>query len=241
LPEINPMRGHLLGFAALLTGLILTSAGSSADQDDPAPEYPKVGATVPGPFHVLNYNGASQGRYHCLICRYSTRPVAAILARLRADKDDDGLKQLEPDQPLGKLIKALDAINDKNPDAYLGTFAVFVGEKGVGDSEDDQEAVRNKLQTLTKEAGLKQFVFGWDGKTESKNYFADPKGDGGKGLKWGEPGIRVLLYNNHKIIEQHDFTKDKPLTDKEAAAIAASYAKLVPPPFINRKKPKADN
>ncbi|MBL8793413.1 MAG: hypothetical protein JNM56_05895 [Planctomycetia bacterium] len=233
------MRGHLLGFAALVTGLILTAAGSSAGQDEAAPEYPKVGSTVPGPFHVLNYNGDRKGRYHCLICRNSTRPVAAILARLRSGADD-GLKQLEPGEPLAKLIKALDAINDKNPDAYLGTFAVFVGEQEKGATEDDQEAVRAKLEALTKEAGLKQFVFGWDGKTESKNYFADPKDDGSKGLKWGEPGIRVLLYNNHKILEAHDFTKDKPLTDKDAEAIAASYAKLVPPPFINRKKPKPD-
>lgn len=235
------MRGHLLGFAALLTGLALTSAGSSADQDDPVPEYPKIGAVVPGPFHVLNFNGERKGRYHCLVCKYSTRPVAAILARLRIDKDDNGLKQLEPDQPLAKLIEALDAINDKNPDAYLGTFAVFVGEKEPGAVEDEQLAVETKLKALTKEASLKQFVFGWDGKTESKNYFGDPKGDGGKGLKWGEPGIRVLLYNNYKIVEQHDFTKDKPLTGKEAAAIAAAYAKLVPPPFINRKKPKPDS
>src|SRR5262249_38979343 len=157
-----------------------------------------------------------------------------ILARLRTDKNDDGLKQLESDQPLAKLIKALDAISDKNQDAYLGTFAVFIGEKDKDISEDDAEATRTKLEALTKEFGLKQIVFGWDAKAESKAHFVTPEKAGdAKGLKWGEPGIKVLLYSSYKIIESHDFTKDKPLTEKDVEAIAKSFQKMVPPPFVN--------
>jgi hypothetical protein len=225
----SSMRRQLLVTAGLVA-LVLASTG--AGQDEPVPEYPKVGSVIPGPFHVLNLNGERKSRFHCLVCRSSIRPTAAILARLRTNDTDDGLNQLDPDQPLAKLVKAVDGISDKYPDAYMGTFFVLLSDK-----EDDVEPLKVKMETLTKEARLKQIVFAFDNKAEAKNYFADPqKADAdGKGLKWGDPGIKVLLYANHRVIESHDFTPDKPLTDKDVAAITATFRKMVPDSFTEKK------
>lgn len=224
------MRGFLT-LGVLLTALATCAPGTSADKDAPEPEFPAVGSSIPGPFHVLNLNGERKGRFHCLVCRNSVRPTAAILARLRTDATDDGLKQLDADQPLAKLIKAFDAISDQYADAYLGTFAVFLSD----DEKADRLPLERRLEELTKEDKLKQIVFAFDDRKEkeAQAYFPD-----GKGLKWGEPGIRVLLYSNFRVVDLQDFTKDRPLTDKDVTALEATFRKMVPPAFTDKKKVK---
>src|SRR5262245_30299933 len=74
------------------------------------------GEKIPGPFHPLNVNGAQAGKKHCLVCENGTNPVAMVFAR-------------ECNEPLAKLIAELDAAAEKNKEARLGTFVVFLGEE----------------------------------------------------------------------------------------------------------------
>ncbi|OAI53333.1 hypothetical protein AYO44_16090 [Planctomycetaceae bacterium SCGC AG-212-F19] len=244
------MRGHPLALIALVGGLILASGGQGADPEEPLPQYPKAGAVIPGPFHVLNLNGERKGRYHCLVCKLTTMPVAGFLVRLKGEKDadDEGLKQLEPGQPLAKLLQQVDHILEKHPDGNMGGFVVFVGEKDghvpiatrlFGNPDLKQEA-------LVKELGIKNLLFAYDDATEkgmSYKYFAGPDKEA-KDKERGrlipaDPFVKTLLYQNYKLLHDvRDFNKDKPLTDKDVAAIVADVDKMQPPPVVNRKKYK---
>src|SRR5262245_54732683 len=128
------MYGRLLSLTALLVALVFAAVPRAAD--DEAPKYPAVGSVIPGPFNVLNLNGDRKGRYHCLICRFSTRPVACVLARMRVDDKDEGLAKLDKDQPLWQMMKRLDQIVDKNADAHLGAFYIFFGKHNLDDKAD---------------------------------------------------------------------------------------------------------
>ncbi len=243
------MRGHPLALVALFGGLILASGGQGADPEEPLPQYPKAGAFIPGPFHVLNLNGERKGRYHCLVCKLSTMPVAGFLVRLKGD-GDEGLKQLEPGAPLATLFQKVDKVLDNHPDGNMGGFVVFVGDKDgyvpiatrlFGNPELKQEA-------LVKQLNIRHLLFAYDDveeKGQSYKYFAGPDKDE-KGKDRGklipsDPFTKVLLYQNYKLLHDvRDFTKDKPLTEKDVDAIAADVTKMQPPPVVNRKKYKPE-
>lgn len=241
------MRGHPLALFALIGGLILASGGQGADPEEPLPQYPKAGAVIPGPFHVLNLNGERKGRYHCLVCKLTTMPVAGFLVRLKGEKDadDEGLKQLEPGTPLANLLQRVDRILDKHPDGNMAGFVVFVGEKDghvpiatrlFGNPDIKQEA-------LVKELGIKNLIFGFDDATEKKQsykYFAgDREAKMADRSLPADPFVKTLLYQNYKLLHDvRDFGKDKPLTAKDVDAIVQDVDKMQPPPVVNRKKYK---
>ncbi len=245
------MRGHPLALIALIGGLILASGGQGADNEEPLPQYPKAGSLIPGPFHVLNLNGERKGRYHCLVCKLSTLPVAGFLIRLKGEKDadDEGYKQLEPGTPLATLLQKVDRVLDKHPDGNMGGFVVFVGEKDgavpiatrlFGNPELKQEA-------LAKQLGIKHLIFGYDDsneKAQSYKYFAPDKEEKGKErgrLIPADPFVKVLLYQNYKLLHDvRDFNKDKPLTDKDVAILENDVIKMQPKPVVDRSKYKRE-
>jgi hypothetical protein len=236
-----PMRSHPLALAALLTGMLLASGGQGADNDEPMPQFPKAGSYLPGPFHVLNLTGERKGRYHCLICRNSTLPVIALLVRLGND-DDAITKELAKGAPLTNLLTKIDRVLDKNPDGNLAGFAIF-----FADPDGDATPVDTRLhgleltntKSLLKEADIKHLIFGFDTKGSCWKYFQDTGASDKKGPP-KDPIIRVLMYHNYKLVyDARDFTKDKPLTDKDVDQIIAELIKMQPPPVVNRKKPKA--
>lgn len=239
------MRGHPLALVALIGGLILASGGQGADNEEPLPQYPKAGSIIPGPFHVLNLNGDRKDRYHCLVCKLTTLPVAGFLVRLKGEKDadDDGYKQLEPGTPFANLLQKVDRVLEKHPDANMGGFVIFVGER------DGAAAVSTKLfgnpelkqEALVKQLGIKNLIFGYDDKAQSYKYFTPDKNDKEKREIPPDPFVKVLLYQNYKLLHDvRDFTKDKLLTDKDVALIENDVIKMQPKPVVDRSKYKRE-
>jgi hypothetical protein len=235
------MRGHPLALAALIAGLLLATVSQGADNDidDPLPNWPKAGAYIPGPFHVLNLNGYRKNRYHCLVCDNSIRPVGAFLVRLWGEDEtyEDGIKRLDVGQPLPKLLKNIDRILVQNPDGNMSSFVVFFGK------ETDRQQINFRLlgEDLTKkpgliqELGLKQIVFAFDDRSTSLKYWEDL---GAKELP-KDAITRVFFYRHYRLsYDVRDYPKDKPLTDKDVEALTADFAKIQPPPVVNRAKPK---
>ena len=236
------MRASTLSLLSLVTGMVLAVAGGQGADEEAPPMFPKAGSFIPGPFHVINLNGQHKNRYHCLACQNSTLPVAAVLVRMGKDQEDAS-KFLEPEQPLTKLLLGIEKVLAKNPDGNMAGYVVFFGDKAAIevvqarlDGRDNPE-----VKSLTKEAGLKHLTFGYDDKGSSSKYFADiTKDDNGNAMP-EEDIVRVLFYNKYRMVhEARDFTKDKPLTDKDVAQLLEEWSKMQPPPVVNRKKFKPD-
>jgi hypothetical protein len=185
----------------------------AADDEEKKPKFPEKDAFIPGPFHVLNLNGARKGRYHCLICRNGLNPVAAIFVQPKVGDGtmaDWAKKDLANDAPLSALCKKLDTISVNNPDAFLGAFVVFSVK------EDDQVPLINRAEALVKDLNLKNIIFCVGADDEPKDWFE--KRD------WE---TAVLLYQQHKVVDFQTFDKDK-LTEKEVDALAKAYDGMVP-------------
>jgi hypothetical protein len=237
------MRGHPLALIALIGGLIVAAGGQGADNDEPLPAYPKAGSFIPGPFHVLNLNGYRKGRYHCLVCQLDTRPVAGFLVRLKGEKDadDDGYKQLEPGAPLANLMQKVDRVLAKHPDGNMGGFVIFIGDKdGTEPISSRLFGTEGKQDGLVQKLGIRNLIFGFDDKGQSYKYFATEKDAKEKSVP-ADPFVKVLLYQNYKMRhDARDFNKDKPLTEKDVAAIESDVIKMQPPPVVDRSKYKPD-
>ncbi len=204
---------------ALLLGLLTAVPSGAADDDDEKVVYPKPGALIPGPFHVLNLTGPRAGRYHSLVVRYGLQPVAAVFIQPEGgDKINDWLKGLDEGQPLATLLKKLDDVTANNPDAMLGAFAVFSAGK------DEELAIRNKLNALPKTLGIEKLVLAVadELRQEGMKPWQVKAADG------SDPEVTVVIYNRHKVLHAWTFTKDKPLTEKDISTIATAFDKLVP-------------
>jgi hypothetical protein len=228
---------RFLALASLLGTMVLGSAGQAAEADEAGPEYPKAGSWLPGPFHILNLTGYRKDRFHCQVCQNSTLPTVALLVRLRNGQDpDDGTKQLDLDQPLGKFLYLLDRHLNKNPDGNMVGFVSFFGP------EDDWVVAKSRLyglpdqgvKSFLEEAKIQRLVFGFDTVKRGWKYFADIEKN--KGLPEKQL-IRVLMYENCKLIyDVRDFTAERPMTDKDVELLMADIQKFTPPPVVNRKK-----
>lgn len=209
--------------------LLLGAAGIVGAADEPkkpaGPAYPQKGSFIPGPFHVLNLTGESRGRYHCLVCENGLNPVAAVFVRpaVSENKDDplgEWLKNMDVGKPLPTLMKKLDTVANQNQDVHMAVFSVFMLPDAV------KEPLLKKLEGLAAASAFKQIVLTLAitddrvGKESSlKDWNLDPKAE-----------IIVILYSNHMLTaEPFVFTSEKPMTDKDVAAIVAAYEKIIPP------------
>lgn len=236
------MRANPLALLTLITGMLLAVTGGQGADEEALPSFPKAGSFLPGPFHVINLNGQHKNRYHCFVCQYSTLPVAAVLVRMPKDVDDAS-KFLEADQPLTKLLVGIERVLAKNPDGNMAGFVVFFGDKANIEMVQARLDGRDnpEVKSLTKEAGLKHLTFGYDDKGSSSKYFADVTKDEKGNAMPEDDIIRVLFYNKYRMVhDARDFTKDKPLTDQAVTQLLEEWAKMQPPPVVNRKKFKPD-
>jgi hypothetical protein len=211
--------------STFILGLLFVAPQGAADDDETEKvPYPKIGSEVPGPFHVLNITGQRTNRYHSLVCRYGLQPVAVVFVR---PEGGDWLKNLDEGQPLATLLQKIDEVVMTNPDAMLGAFAVY----NVG--KDDELALRNKLETLADALGVKQMVQTLADELRQKGMEAWKV----KAADDSEPEVAVVVYARHKVVGLWTFSKDKPLTEKDATTIAAAFDKLVPNSLRPRQKP----
>lgn len=222
-------------FALLVLVPVLAVPLFAADEDEPPP-FPGKGAAIPGPYHVLNVTGPRHGRFHCLVCRNGLSPTAALFVTPQkpdgADADwmlNWAKEHLADDAPLSKLFKKLDTVIAKNPDAYLGAYALFFAPEGF------QRPLADRLVELTKALELKHIIFGVGSEDEPKSLVAKKDKDG---KEEGEPvntpwfekrdfAIGAMIYKGYRVVDWQTFAEGK-LTDKDSAAFVKDFDALVP-------------
>jgi hypothetical protein len=154
---------------------------------------PQVGQKVPGPFHPLNVNGPKAGEKNCLYCANGTNPVAMIFAR-----------EVSPE--LTKLLKKIDAATCNNEGCSMGSFVVFLSDKG---------SLESQLKNLAKEADLKKLILSID---------ENPAGP--KGYRVAQNAdVTVVLYRDHTVRANYSFRKGA-LKDKDVDTIVADVSKI---------------
>jgi hypothetical protein len=130
--------------------------------------------TVPGPFQAFMATGPRAGMFHAPVCEYDLNPAVLIFVR-------DGV---DFDKPLIDLLKKLDALIAKHPQANVGASVILVGDggyrKALETALEDKKVTDLTLTAATlakeaKEAKLKDVV-----KKENLQHvtlgFADPSG-----------------------------------------------------------------
>jgi hypothetical protein len=231
-------------FALLALLPILGAPLFAADDEAKMPVFPDRGTTILGPYHVLNKTGPRKNYYHCLVCSNGLNPVAAIFVQppLPEDlKEKDAKKwlsdwtdeKLADDAPLCKLFKKLDTVAEKNPDAFMGVYAIFLAKRDDKEKIDYQDVIAKRLEELPKALHTKVIVYGVGNTDEPKSRVEvenDKKEKEYVVKQWFEKKdfeTGVLLYQNYKVLEWHPF-KDSNLSDKDIAAITKEFDSLVP-------------
>jgi len=228
-------------FALLVLLPVLGAPLFAADEDEAAP-FPAKGTTIPGPYHVRNITGPRTLYYHCLVCRNGLNPVAAIFVQpplpedLEGDKAKDWLlewtkENLADDAPLCKLFKKLDTVADKNPDAFMGVYAVFLAKRDDKEKINYQDVIAKRLEELPKALETKTIIYGV-GNTDEPKSRVEVEKEKFEIKPWfdkkdfGKTG-GVLLYDHYKVVNWYKFGEDK-LSDNEIAAITKEFDGLVP-------------
>jgi hypothetical protein len=207
------MRNRALCFWSVIAGLALSGGLLSAQEKEAYRLKPND--AIPGPFQALSVVVPATtpkpmpqpNRLHCPVCEYRLNPAVLIFARQLDESDDT---------PVTKLLKKLDAVSENHPGASLGTCAVFndggylkllekdVDEGVLADEQELTKAIKFKDEMVAK---LKKLAKAADFKHVSlslgnpPNYQIPPNTD-----------VRVLFYDNHLVISDNAFAKDK-LTD----------------------------
>ena len=185
----------------LAVSLVLTAARGVLSAAEELKSGPQPGETIPGPFHYLNVNGAHAGNPHCLVCEFGLRPAVLVFARESpSDKS-----------PLAMLLQKLDEAADRHKNAELQAGVVVLNDD-FAKAETRKDLVR-KWETSGKD--LKHVVIAVDGQAGPKEYKIDKDAD-----------VTVVLYNQHKVVANFAFAKDK-LTDKDVTAIMAAVNKII--------------
>lgn len=184
----------------------------------------KPGAKIPGPFQALSVTLPpttlkpipQSGRYHCPVCEYRLKPGVLIFAK-QPDSTEDAAKTAS----LTGLLKKLDAVIAKHPDAQTGACAIF-GDGGYTkqilaelDDATGGPMVPVKDVDFTKAIEFKEKA---EARLKESAKAADFKH---VGLSLGIPDTypipankdaRVLFFYKHEVIFDEAFTADK-LTD----------------------------
>jgi hypothetical protein len=217
----------------------ILAAPSFADDEQKGPTFPEPGSSIPGPYHVRNITGPRKGYYHCLVCRNGLNPVAAVLVE---PQKPDGAKEdwladwvkdnLADDAPLCKLFKKLSTVSEKNPDAFLGVYAIFFANK----AEEDPLLIR--LAKLPEALDTKNIIYAVGSPDEPKSRVEKNKEIVNQ--SWFEKKefeTGVLLYERYKVLSWQPFAAGK-LTDKDIAKIVKEFDDLVPPTARPGYRPK---
>jgi hypothetical protein len=228
-------------FALLVLTTVVTAPLFAAD-DDETPVFPAKGSTIPGPCHVRNITGPRTLYYHCLVCRNGLNPVAAIFVQppvpddLEGDKAKDWLldwtkEHLADDAPLCKLFKKLDTVADKNPDAFMGVYAMFLARREDDKKINYQDVIAKRLEELPKALDTKAIIYGVGNIDDPKSRVEVEK-DKFEIKPWfdkKEFGLGgVLFYDHYKVVDWHKFADEKLLSDKQIADLTKEFDSLVP-------------
>lgn len=207
-------------------------AGLVAGQDA-KPAGTEPGQVLPGPFRALVVTNpdapklpegvlsedrsnlgdlARVGKFHDFVTRYGVDPTVGVFAR----------DVPQADQPVGKLLKALDDAVAKNRTARLHAYGIFLTLKGDFLQDVQQPVQVKQIQDFAEQLKLQNVPLGIDRvESERTKLFGLP----------ADASVVVLAYVNQTVQSRHVFTADKPLDDAAIQAIAADVTKL-----IGRKK-----
>jgi hypothetical protein len=119
--------------------LVASSAGL-ASAEELLKSGPQVGQALPGPVLAFSVtgNGPWVGKFHCPICENNFNPGVLVFTRESGAADG----------PFGKLLTALDALADENPDFTRGICVVIMDDGGY------LQAVQTKIDENVKTMDL---------------------------------------------------------------------------------------
>jgi hypothetical protein len=212
----------------LLATLLLVWTLRAGDEPKPDPEKPdappakdkaKASDDLPGPFRPFNISGRGvervnqeirkfrkqdekdksrepdRGTFHCLVSEHGLNPVVMVLVR-----------GTDPSPALLDLLKKLDAAVEKNQNARLASFVVFLTEKMVDgkiidlvEMDDEREEEVAQVEARTKNAELKNLAVALDVYPTIKELFK---------LR-DDAEVTVIIYNKLKVLSTLAFPKDE--------------------------------
>src|SRR5581483_1159633 len=211
--------------AVLMAGSVCTGL-LVANDDRPGGAQP--GQVLPGPFSAYVVTGVERqpspegvlpaerenlgdvarvGKFHDFVTRFGLDPTVAVFSH-------------EPpaaDQPLGKLVKALDQAVDSHKNARLHAFAIFLTLKGEFLQDEAQPGQIKQIEGFAQQLQLKNVPLALD-RTESDRTRAYQIP--------AEASVVVLVYVNQTVRDRFTFTADKPLDDSGVQAILAAVNKV---------------
>jgi hypothetical protein len=207
------MRTHFLPLFLLGVFLSLAAdppAKEEAPKDAPAkkqtvPTGLRIGENLPGPFHPYNVTGPYKRHFHCLISDHGLDPLVMVFH-----------KNLEFSDPLAKLLEDLDKAIEKNPNARLAAFAVFLADDlpevvGANDKDDDaRDLLAKKLEDEAVKRKLQHVVLCLDTKADLEKYELDDRNL-----------VTVVLVRKYKVEAIFALPKDQ-LNDATVEKILAA-------------------
>src|SRR5262245_49832095 len=215
------MSRRLPAALVLFAGLLLVCSLRAGDEPKADPEKPdappakdkaKASDDLPGPFRPFNITGKAvdrvnqeirkfrkpddkdkarepdRGTFHCLVSEHGLNPVVMVLVRGTA-----------PSDALLDLLKKLDAAVEKNQNARLASFVVFLTEKMVNDKildlvemDDEREQEVALIEARTKNAELKNLAVALDVYPTIKELYKLED----------QAEVTVLIYNKLKVLSR---------------------------------------
>lgn len=233
--------GRRLIALAMSFGLVLASRA----QDPAGGAQP--GQPLPGPFPAYvvgvkpsykdtlteerqNFGDPTRvGKFHDLITRYGLNPTVAVFLR----DDPPGA-----DQPVEKLLQALDVAVRKHRNDRLHAFAVFLTlapEDAAGDkatpkflTDDNRRKRVEKIEQFQKQAKLNEVAEGELPDQRVPLAIAPSSSDHTRafGLK-DEAKVTVILYDNLRVRKRFEFTENKPMDEAAVKSILDEVAAMV--------------
>lgn len=164
----------------------------------------QTGDLVPGPFPAYMATGPRAGMFHAPICEYDLNPSVLVFLR-------DGA---EFDKGVVDLLKALDTLIPKYPQAKLGASLIVLGDGGYRKAlesplEDKKvseltltsstlakEGKEARLKDLAKKENLQNVTLGFASANDLNKYALDPAAD-----------VNVLVLHHQKVAAKNAFAK----------------------------------
>jgi hypothetical protein len=154
-------------------------------------------------------DAARAGKFHDFITRYGLDPTVAVFTREAPTADD---------APLARLLKSLDAAVQKNRNARLHAFAVFLRLK------DDFLKDESRVPQVK---AIEKFGAGLDLK-ELPLAIARSESEKTKAFNLGaDDVVTVIVYENLRVRAKFTFTADKPLDAAGIEAVEAEVRKMI--------------
>jgi hypothetical protein len=172
------------------------------------------GKDLPGPFHPYNVTGLHKQHFHCLISEHGLDPMVMIFH-----------KDVDFSDPLVNLLKKLDTAIDKNPNARLGAFVVFIPEElsDVTGSADKDADANSKNDDVRRELEKKVADKGADLKLKNVVLCLDSKSDVEKYHLNDDNLVTVVLYTKFRTVAVFALPRSE-FTDAAVEKVMAAVA-----------------